>query len=235
MAVRAEVSQVSTAGQTTWWINAVLGHHVPLDVGIEHLSGSVSFHTDPPVPWTLAFGALRSREVTHLDLRVVEPGDPMGLPGPAAVTRVVVASGLAAVTEDGTMVLVPVGDTDRWQALESTGAPTSAMPLGTLSEARSLMRTSMAELTHSFTSLEPDDLALAELGALRSFHGPVPPPCADPRAVQLATDALRVWWLTLVAADLSERRGESSPAPVRSLRPLARRAVCVAFSEPLRS
>lgn len=224
------IRRVAAAGQAVWWINAVLDHRVAPDVGVEHLNGTVVFAPDPPVPWLLALGNLRSSSVTALQLRVVVPGDPLGLPGPAAVTRAAVAAGLAMVSIDGRLTLIPAGHTDRWHALASTGQAGTATPLGSVAESRTLMRTAMAELTASFTSLDPDDEALTELTALRAAEGPTPPPGTDPRAAQLTGDALRVWWLTGIATALCERQGRPAPPAVRSLEPLARRAVAAAFS-----
>lgn len=224
------IRRVAIAGQSTWWINAVLDHRVAPDVAVDHLSGAVSFTPDPPAPWLFALGRLRSLRISTLHLRVVTAGDPAGLPGPAAVTRAAVAAGVAMVAGDGTLTLIPVADTGRWHAVASSGQPPGASPLGTVAESRTLMRTAMAELTASFTSLEPDDEALAELTALRALPGPEPPPGTDSQAAQLSGDALRVWWLTDIADRLCARQGRVTPAPVRSLEPLARRAISNAFS-----
>lgn len=226
------VRRVARAGEAVWWLNAVLHNAVPPDEAVSHLTGSVSFDGDAPLSWPLALGLLRSQGIASLALVVVAPGDPAGLPGPADVTQSAVAVGVAAVSDDASVTLLPVGD--RWAARASTPRPASVLPLGTAAEARVLMRTAMAELTASFTSLEPDDEALSEIADLRTFHGPSGPVAVDPRNVALAGDALRVWWLTGVATRLCERRQSVRPESIRTLEPLARRATALAFSEPPR-
>lgn len=224
------IRRVATAGQSTWWINAVLEQRVAPDVAVDHLAGAVEFTPEPPTPWLFALGQLRAQQIPALHLRVVVAGDPVGLPGPAAVTRAAVAAGVAMVAANGALTLVPVADTGRWYALASSGQAPGAAPLGSVAESRTLMRTAMAELTASFTSLDPDDDALTELAALRALPGPEPPPGTDPRAAQLSGDAMRVWWLTQIADRLCHRQGRPTPTPVRSLEPLARRAISNAFS-----
>jgi hypothetical protein len=180
---------------------------------------------------------LRVRMVTQVRLRLVEPGDPMGLPGPPEVTRLAVAAGAGLVggdrQTDGMVTLVPVHEANRWVAYESAARPAGVTPLGTLGESRQLMRECMADLTAALPGLDPDDEALAQITRLRAFAGPHPAPGVDPGAARLAGDALRVWWLTIIAADLAERRDLAVPEGLRELRPLARRAASVAFSEPL--
>lgn len=227
----ARVRTVAATGGSVWWLNGVLAHLVAPDEGVRHLTGTVSIGPEPPVSWLLAIGGLRSRAVSAMELLVVEPGDPLGLPGPADVTRVAVAAGVAVISSDGAWTFVRLGQTARWQGLASTPRPTTASPLGTTGEARTLMRTAMAELTASFTSLDPDDDALAEVASLRNFTVPEAPPTVDPRTAQLADTALRVWWLTGIAERLCQRRGRAVPEQVKHLQPLARRAVAVAFSE----
>lgn len=231
MTDRDRVGAVARSGASVWWLNAILGHRVAPDEGVRHLAGSVQWGADVPTTWLLAVGTLRTTGIDAMRLVVVTAGDPLGLPGPVEVTRAAVAAGMAVVSSDGRWTLVPISDTDRWRGLASGGLAATASPLGSPGEARSLMRTAMAELTASFTSLDPDDEALAELTSLRALEPLPAPDCVDPRTAQLADTALRVWWLAGIAERLCGRRSLDTPDQVRRLEPLARRAIGVAFSE----
>ncbi|MEI2715956.1 MAG: hypothetical protein V9E98_03010 [Candidatus Nanopelagicales bacterium] len=229
------IGRVVAAGELTWWLNATLCGCVSPDMATEHVRGRVTFPGEHGTTWPLALGALRRRQVRCLHIRYVEPGDPLGLPGPAEVSKAAVAAGLALVTDSGAVTVVPVTAMPdivaAWVAVESTPTPDSILPLGTLREARGLMREAMAEVTATLTGLPTDERALAAIAAFRDFTGPVPPPRFPPEAAQVADAALRVWWLTSIAGDLAQRRSIPLPAAVTHLRPLARRAASVAFSE----
>lgn len=232
------MERASAAGQLAWWLNAVLCHAVAPDDAVPYWGASSVQLFDAgthgaPVGWALALAPLRTAGIRRLTVRFVEPGDPAGLPGPAELTRLAVEQGVALVADPAQVVFVPVGGTDRWRCYPATPHSDAESPLGTLAEARQLMRSSMAELTAALPGLDPDDTALAEIATLRAFRGPRPPRGVDPRAAQTACDALRVWWLTRIAGDLAERRELVVPAGLAQLRPLARRAASVAFSEPV--
>lgn len=217
-----------------WWLNALLSQTCSPDDAAGAVEWSVRGFTPagtPPISGTALVGALRARRVERLALAIVEPGDPVGLPGPPEVTRAAVAAGLAAVAGDGTWTLIPAaGDPPlHWAASASIAHADPRAPLGTLGEARGLMREAMAHITR-VAALDPDDEALAGLALYRGFPAPHPPPGIPARAAQVADAALRVWWLTQIAADLAQRRGLPVPAQVRRLRPLSRRAAAVAFS-----
>ncbi len=232
--VPPEIRMAAAAGSLGWWINATLARSVPADHAADHLTGQVLLPGDTsPQPWALALADLRREGTTSIDLRLVEAGDPLGLPGPADVTAAVVTAGAAVLAPGVALIPDPATRTDAlWRGLAATPQPTSAAPLGTVAEARSLMRTAMADLASTVNSSDPDDSALAAIAALRAFPSVAPPPGIDARAAQVADSALRVWWLTIVAADLAEREQRPLPEGVRGLRPLARRAASVAFSEP---
>lgn len=221
------IRRAAAAGQTAWWLNAVFAGRVPGDTGADQLTGSVGFPDGNRETWLPAIGRLRRDGVTQVAVRLTEPGDPAGLPGPPPTTRAALAAGAALVTSPHCSALVPVTATT-WQVLPGTPVPGDA--LGTLAEARSLMRTAMADVTAALPGLEPDDAALAQVALLREMADPLPAPGVDPRAVEVSGTALRVWWLTCIADDLCARQARSVPALVRELRPLARRAASVAFS-----
>lgn len=222
-----EIERALRVGATSWWLNAVLTGAAPGDVAADHLPGLVVFPDGERVSWLGAVGRLRTTGVAGVNTRVTEPGDPAGLPGPAEVTRAALAAGSVLTTDDSRLVIVPTAG-GHWGCLPASATP--GEPLGTLAEARSLMRTAMAELSAEFSGLDPDDEALASVAALRDLQDPVPPPGLEPRSVDVAATAVRVWWMTRIAAELSVRRGLTCPAPVRGLGPLSRRALSVAFS-----
>ncbi|MFN8126365.1 MAG: hypothetical protein U0R64_07655 [Candidatus Nanopelagicales bacterium] len=231
--VPPDIRMAATAGGLLWWLNALLAHTAPPDRATEHLSGRVLLPGDSdPTSWTLALAALR--QGPSLRLCLVAPGDPLGLPGPAAVTAEIVTAGVALLSDDFALVPDPPGRVDSlWRGLATAPTSSYASPLGTLSEARSLMRTAMAELTAGAATRDPDDRTLTGIAALRRFEVPSPPPGVDPVAAQVADTALRVWWLTTLVVEQAERGGESPPDGLGELRPLARRAASVAFSEPV--
>lgn len=236
-AAATTIARARGAGELAWWLNAVLRHAVPPDEALRYWgSSSVQLleeggHAGAPVGWALALAPLRNAGVDHLDVRFVEPGDPLGLPGPREVTAAAVDAGVAIV--GGRYAFVPVGPTDRWRGYPAAARPAQSRPLGSVPDARALMRTAMAELTATLPALDPDDEALAEITELRSCRGARPPHGVPAAAAQTANDALRVWWLTLIAGGLAERRDLPVPPGVARLRPLARRAAAVAFSEPV--
>lgn len=221
------VAAALRVGATAWWVNAVLRGATPGDVAADHLTGLVVFPEGERLAWLAAVGRLRGSGVTHLNTRVSEPGDPAGLPGPVEVTRVALAAGAVLITDDSGLVIVPAAG-GHWACLAA--APARGEPLGTLAEARSLMRTAMAELTAEFSGLDPDDEALAALADLRELSDPVPAPGTDPRAVDVAATAVRGWWLSGIATGLCRRQGRPTPPPVHQLAAVARRALSVAFS-----
>ena len=229
-----DVRRAGSAGQTVWWVNAALAQTCSPDEAADKLSDRFHGLGETPITGAAIIGAMRARGIDRLALAVVESGDPLGVPGPAPVTREAVAAGLAAVSSDGTVTMIPApGEPPLvWLAVPSSRRIDPLAQLGSVGEAQSLMREGMLQISTTMPDLEPDELALAELTEYRSWLAPIPPPHLPPRAAQLAEAALRVWWLTGVARDLSERQGLTLSQQLRELRPLARRAVAAAFSIP---
>ena len=228
----AQVRRAAYSGQLVWWLNAVLAQACSPDDAAGKLAIRCRGLTDSPIYGPEMIGALRARKTNRLVLAVVEPGDPLGLPGPAPITKAAVAAGVAVVTADGSMTFIPADGEPPldWIALPSSQRIDPVAQLGSLGEANSLMKEGMLRISTSVDGLEPDDAAMAELALYRDWRPPEPPPGLGPRAAQLAESALRVWWLTGVARDLAQRRGGQLPDPVKELRPLARRASAAAFS-----
>lgn len=231
------VQRAAYGGQLVWWLNAMLTQVCSPDDAARKLVIQCRALTDSPIYGPEMVGALRARGTDRLVLAIVEPGDPLGLPGPAPITKAAVAAGMAIVTADGSMTLIPADGEPPldWIAMPSSQRIDPVAQLGSLSEAQSLMKEGMLRISTSMDGLEPDDAAMAELAHYRDWRSPEPPPGLTPRAAQLAESALRVWWLTGVASELAQRRGVELPAQLKELRPLARRASAAAFSVPLSS
>ncbi len=231
----SQVRRIAGSGQLVWWLNAVLTQVCSPDDAAGKIPGTFQGIAEQPVAGPAVVGALRGRGIDRVLLAVVEAGDPLGLPGPAPITKAAVAAGVAIVAGDGSMTMIPTeGEPPLdWLALPSSQRIDPVAQLGSLGEAHSLMREGMLQISASMTGLEPDEAAMAELARYRDWRPPDPPPGLPPRATQLAESALRVWWLTGVAQELAQRRGVSPPQQIRELRPLARRASAAAFSVPL--
>lgn len=233
----ATIARAATAGRTAWWLNSVLAQCSSPDDFTEHVQDTFYRFSDEHhrLSTLEVIGALRTRGIHHVHLAVVEAGDPLGLPGPAEVTRAAVAAGLALTTRDGSWTWIPAlaDEPLRWFTWPSEPGVDPIAPLGDLGQARRLMREAMLELTSAMPSLAVDKQARSDLVQYRRFQGPPAPPGLPQRAAEVADSALRVWWLTIIATDLAHRQHRIVPEPVRRLRPLARRSVAVAFSTPM--
>jgi hypothetical protein len=181
-------------------------------------------------PWPLAWGWLRRHHCAALQLTLPVPGDPAGLAGPPDTLSSAIAAGSALLCDSTPWALVP-SDQELWRARPmETGPPTGVV--GTLSESRRAMREAMIEITGAFTSLTPDDAALAEIAQARSMAAPTPPPGVEPRAAQLAASAIQVWEFMEIAARAATRSDRPVPE-LGDLKLTARRALSVAFSHSL--
>ncbi|MCH9719137.1 MAG: hypothetical protein K0U60_04635 [Actinomycetia bacterium] len=231
----SQVRRIAASGQMVWWLNAVLAQICSPDDAAGKILGTCHGLAEAPVAGPALVGALRGRGVDRAVLAVVEAGDPLGLPGPAPITKAAVGAGVAIVAGDGSITMIPADGEPPldWLVLPSSQRIDPIAQLGSLGEAHSLMREGMLQISASMTGLEPDEVAMAELSRYRDWRPPDPPPGLPPRAAQLAESALRVWWLTGVAQELAQRRGANPPQQIRELRPLARRASAAAFSVPL--
>jgi hypothetical protein len=200
--------------------------------------------------------ALRSAGAAGLRVALPAPGDPFGLPGPAAFNVEAVDAGEAVLVEGelllphgvGRLGLVPEvtefgsawepGATVAWRA-EPVHAP-PAPEATTLSDAERSLRTALADATRALADLDvarwredaADRIAAVRDGALGRSELP---PGTDPRALRVAASAARVRAIVALAVedDGAAVTGFEATARARSLRAVdavARRALAVAVN-----
>jgi len=182
--------------------------------------------------WAHTWGWLRSRGARGLRLVVPAPGDPLGLPGPAATNRLAMTAGVALVSVAGDPVVLVAEEPGLWRAHPALDDALAAAQLGTRSEVRRAMRESMAVVTAALEDheMQPDAEALAAIEEMRRFSLPTPPSSVDPEDVALVASALRVWQLTLIAGRLADRMNRSPDPALLEVARWSRRAVAVGFS-----
>lgn len=243
------------AGALTSWGTAYLQGVASLDEADAQTVGVDAAHRvvgapgeDDPVPVSLALGRLRATGVTGLRLVLPEPGDPTGLPGPAAFNTAALAAGAAVLTlgpsEAPAYGLVATaapsdrGDVVRWDVVdvERTVAPGG---LPTLSEADRALSLAVAAATAELAALDVArgrDEVTARLARLdRDLRAVVLPPSLPARAQRLVATATRLLGILDVAAETDGAAVTASEAARRSaaLRPLrtaARYALCAGYS-----
>jgi hypothetical protein len=197
-----------------------------------------------PVPWPLALGVLRSEGVTALRLVLPEPGDVLGLPGPAAVTEAATEAGEAAVLVGGPdAVLVPTlggapPDTVvRWDVLPAAPSHgTGGLP--TLAEAERGLASRVAE---SIATLEALGLArgredvAARLAAVDQRVRLLRLPDTLPtRALRLVESATRLAAVVALATEddgaaVTAGEAHSRREALRPLSEAARHALCAGY------
>lgn len=210
---------------------------------------------DDAVSIPLALGRLRSLGLTGLRLVLPEPGDLVGLPGPAAFSAQALTAGSAVVTVGPpgvpSLALVPTaaaserGDVVRWDvvAVDYTLAPHG---LPTLSEAERALAEGMRDATSALDLLDVargrDDVAGA-LSRLERDVRTVPLPASlEPRAQRTVVAASRLLGILTVAVDaesgaVTAAETQQRAEALRPLRRVARHALCAAWSaavEPTR-
>ncbi|MGZ4582577.1 MAG: hypothetical protein ACXVXG_18230 [Nocardioidaceae bacterium] len=104
-----------------------------------------------PVGLALALGRLRAAGVTGLRLALPVPGDPAGLPGPAAVNERAVEAGAAVLTVGAaSLALLPAGRA-AWQAYDVRPAPVS---VPSVADAEQVLRHELRESTEELVRLD---------------------------------------------------------------------------------
>ena len=246
------------AGTLTAFGNAALLGLGGLDEAVDAVTGADALHRvvglpgeAEPVSLALALGRLRTLGVTGLRLVLPEPGDLVGVPGPASFSTLALAAGSAVITvappEVAALALVPTaaasegGDVVRWDVVPVEFAPApSGLP--TLSEAERQLAETMRETTETLDLLDVargrDDVAGALSRLERELRDLPLPASLEPRAQRTVVSALRLVGILRVAADAESaavtaaetaRRAEA----IRPLRRTARHALCAAWSAAL--
>jgi hypothetical protein len=251
-------------GALTAWGNAYLEGSTSLDAAVEHVTGDDPLHRVTGVPGepgavslAVALGRLRAEGVQALRLVLPEPGDPTGLPGPAAVTTSALGAGCAVLTvgprDVAAYAVLPTsasasagdGEVVRWDVVEvAHSTPPHGLP--TLSEADRALTEALADTTGALDALDVargrDEIAprLAALDrALRSIDLPASLPARAQRTVATSSRLLGVLGLAtetdggaVTAAEAQQRL-----VALRPLRTAVRYALCAAYSaaaEPAR-
>ena len=257
-------SPLPRSGRLVLWGNAFLVAGDSPDLVTEHAPAGDPLHRvvgvpgeDGPVSVAVALGRLRAAGVTALRLVLPEPGDPLGLPGPAAFTADAVTAGEVVLTvgtaQAPTLALLPstapseAGDVVRWDVVPvAFSAPPHGLP--TLSEAERQLAETMTEATTLLASSDlargraevADALAALERRVSR-LHLPATLPARAQRAVVSAARILGILDIALgtPGADLTSSETALRVETLRRLRAIARHALCAAVSalaepEPVR-
>jgi hypothetical protein len=224
---------------------AVTGDDDPhVVVGLPDPGGSTGLST--------ALVVLRRLGATGLRAALPVPGDPLGLPGPPALTESAVAAGEAVVAVGAPWALVPaierygpVGDQGtavRWQAQPALDRP---VDVPGVAEAERELAVAVREAAAELAALDVAGAGgptLAGVGGLRSAAVPPLPAAAGPRADRLAASAVRLLAvLHLGGADggaaVSAQQARRRAAGLGPLDRAARRALVAAAAaalEPVR-
>jgi hypothetical protein len=221
------------------WGTAFLSGRASLDETTLRIVGADEQHNVAGLPgetgstsWTLAFGRLRTAGVTGLRLVLVAPGDPTGLPGPAALTKAGMAAGESVLTYGGPPLgLVPVHSIRgvTWEVHEAHDQPVGEP---TLSEAERMLTETLASTTEELLRLDcagfgPDVAdALSEMRADEKAGCGTLPPGYPARAARVLTMAERVTAIADLAGESSGGATSATAVAARAtlLRDLARAA-----------
>ena len=244
------------AGALAAWGNAYLMGSSSLDEAAAAVVGDDVLHRVLGVPGEgdavtlpVALGRLRASGVRGLRLVLPEPGDLVGMPGPAALS--------ADAARCGAVVLT-VGDLDveSWALLPTAGASVEALRwdvvradrsvpphgLPTLSEADRALAEALRDTTHALDFLDVargrDDVA-GRLSAIDRDLRRIDLPSSLPaRAQRLVATATRLLGVVSIAAEtdgsaVTASVADERRAALRTLRTTARYALCAAYSAAL--
>lgn len=193
---------------------------------------------EEPVPLILAFGALRAAGAGSAGLALPTPGDPLGLAGPAAFNAEALEAGECVVLDGTEGGLVPhrAGSGVSWRYLPAT----SRRQVPDVAEADTALRRAVVESAAALADLDiarwrPE--VADELMALRRPSDVRFPPDVTPRAVRLASLALRCRTIVALALDddggaVSAHEADRRRTTLTPLDQAARRALVAACSHP---
>ena len=227
----------------TLWFNAWVSGSVSLDEARDGIVGDDAAHDvvglpdrDEPVPLILALGVLRAERATGAGLALPEPGDPLGLCGPASFNAEALETGEAVVLEGADLGLVPAraGAGVVWRCLPAA----SRRQVPGLGEADTELRGTLPRVADTLADLDvarwrPD--VADELMALGSAGPLALPPGTDPRVARVVERADRCRHLVQLAlvddgAALSAAEASARREPLVQLDRVARRALVAACS-----
>ncbi|WP_238993275.1 hypothetical protein [Nocardioides caldifontis] len=227
------------------WFSAWCAGTASLDEARDAVVGDDAAHDvvglpgrDEPVPLILALGALRAERATAAGLALPEPGDPLGLGGPAAFNSEALEVGEAVVLDGADLGLVPfrAGAGVVWRCLPAS----SRRQLPDLGEADTGLRRALPAVADELAALDvgrwrPE--VADELMALRRPTSLAVPPGTGARQQRMLALAARCRTIVELALEDDGGAVTASEADRRraALLPLdraARRAVVAACSHP---
>lgn len=242
--VRTTTALPRSADLAVWFTSWAHGH-VSLDDARDAIVGGDAAHDvigldgEPdPVPLILALGKLRASGATAAGIALPVPGDPLGLAGPPVFNAEAVEAEEAVVFEGLEAGLVPhvAGAGVVWRF----HAATSRRQLPDLAEADTGLRQALLTTANRLADLDvarwrPE--VADELIALRRVSDVSLPPHWSPRAVRLASLALRCRSVVGLALEddggaVSAAEAEARRAALAPLDHAARRALVAACSVP---
>lgn len=219
------------SGCLAWWGSAWLRGRVVADLVVDAVLGDDATHvvaglpgTDGSVSLVRALGELRAAGVTDLGLALPEPGDPVGVGGPADFSAAALEAGEAVVA--GGFGLVPrrVGAAVEWTAYAA-----DRRQLTDVGEADRLLRRTLQESASALADLDVARWRPEAADALMNLHHPPrlhPAPGTPERCVELAARSLQA--SAIVSLALEDEGGAVSGAEVTlrraALQPLGRAA-----------
>jgi hypothetical protein len=247
--VSPSTAPLSPGARFACWFTAYVRGDTSLDDALDAITGGDAAHHvvgleadgDAATPLALGLGRLRGAALDladHVALSLPAAGDPAGLAGPADFNAEAVDAGEAVLIGGAGLGLVPcrVGAGVFWQTRLA-----DAPPPPDLGEADRGLRSVLREVADTLAALDlaqwQPDVADALLN-LRRSGGPHLPPGMDPRAVSVATTAVRCRAIVDLARQTEGSTVTAFDADARDagLRPLdraARRALAAACSSPL--
>jgi hypothetical protein len=223
-----------------WWGTSWLRGHAVVDLVLDAVLGDDATHVVaglPDVEGSVSLGRalaeIRLGGAQGFGLALPEPGDPVGIGGPAALSTAALEAGEAVVA--GSVALVPwrVGGAVEWTAYDA-----SPRQLADVGEADRGLRRALQDAATSLAGLEVARWRPEAADALMNLHHRPslrPPPGTPGRCVELAARALQA--RAIVEGALEDDGGAVSAADVAArraaLQPLgaaARRGLVAACS-----
>lgn len=228
------------SGRLAWWGTAWLHGLVVTDLVVDAILGDDATHvvaglpgTEGPVSLVRTLGELRASGAPSIGLALPEPGDPVGIGGPADFSRAALEAAQAAIA--GGVGLVPrrVGAAVEWTAYRA-----DRRQLTDVGEADRRLRRALQDSASALADLDVARWRPEVADALMNLHHPPalsPPAGTPPRCVDLAARSLQA--RAIVALALEDDGGALTGAEVTArraaLQPLgeaARRGLVAACS-----